>query len=165
MAQGNTAPDSGRGLHGEHWGFGRSASRDAALWQQGVEAQDLYDHALPPEVQARKAATDIENALEEARKLSAPQSSSGLDIRMERERSHWRDHLPEGTHRPDEVLSMESRHVLKAHAGMESGDDLSLSVGPELILKDEKNLSRSAPSNEKQPQSELGMGMQFKLGF
>jgi len=45
---------------------------------------------------------------------------------------------------------------------VDAGDDLNVSVGPELILKDEQ---RERAAANKQPDSALGMGMQFKLGF
>jgi hypothetical protein len=57
---------------------------------------------------------------------------------------------------------MQSRHVVRAYADVDAGDDLNVSVGPELILKDEQ---RERTAANKQPDSALGMGMQFKLGF
>ncbi len=39
---------------------------------------------------------------------------------------------------------------------------LSIRVGPELILKDEQ---RERANANKQPESALGLGMQFKLDF
>ena len=57
---------------------------------------------------------------------------------------------------------MQSRHVVRAYADVDAGDDLSIRVGPELILKDEQ---RERANANKQPESALGLGMQFKLDF
>lgn len=90
-----------------------------------------------------------------------PKGSLGLS--MENETTTWNVTPMREAMRPDEVQARDSRHVVRAFADMEPTDDLSISVGPELILKDEQHGAESAGSS--QPDSALGLGMQFKLDF
>ena len=90
-----------------------------------------------------------------------PKGSMGLS--MENETTTWNVTPMREAMRPDEVQARESRHVVRAFADLEPTDDLSISVGPELILKDEQHGAESAGSS--QPDSALGLGMQFKLDF
>lgn len=53
--------------------------------------------------------------------------------------------------------------MVRAYADLETDGDVSISVGPELILRDEQTRERN--SNTNQPDSVLGMGMQFKMDF
>lgn len=152
-----------KALHGEAWAFGQSSSRRDAIWQQGVPPESLRKHAVRDAGKHAKAvdtAPGIDNALDTAAK--AEKKKSSLGVRVDKESSSWREPLPMDATRPDESLPMESRHVVRAFADVEAGDDLSISLGPELILKDEYN-ERSVNNN--QPDSVLGMGMQFKLDF
>ena len=64
-------------------------------------------------------------------------------------------------HAPQEFAPFTSLPV-RAFADVDAGDNLNVRVGPELILKDEQ---RERAGANKQPESALGMGMQFKLGF
>lgn len=186
-------PASGA-LHGQPWAFGQSSDRKDALWQRGVPAQSLKRRAVrgvapqpgrqraargdarnrtssPPATVDRSGAmnTDsgIERALSDAEGGAASRSGqtqrAGLGMSMANETSTWcvtpgRDAL-----RPDETRARDSRHVLRAFAGVEPNDDLSIHVGPELILKDEQHSAESAGAS--QPDSALGLGMQFKLDF
>lgn len=186
-------PASGA-LHGQPWAFGQSSDRKDALWQRGVPAQSLKRRAVrgaapqpgrqraargdargrtspPPQTVERGGAmnTDsgIERALSDAEGGAASRSGqtqrAGLGMSMANETSTWcvtpgRDAL-----QPDETRARDSRHVLRAFAGVEPSDDLSIHVGPELILKDEQHSAESAGAS--QPDSALGLGMQFKLDF
>lgn len=186
-------PPSGA-LHGQPWAFGQSSDRKDALWQRGVPAQSLKRRAVrgaapqpgrqraargdargrtssPPATVDRSGAmnTDsgIERALSDAEGGAASRSGQtqrgSLGMSMANETSTWcvtpgRDAL-----QPDETRARDSRHVLRAFAGVEPSDDLSIHVGPELILKDEQHSAESAGAS--QPDSALGLGMQFKLDF
>ena len=96
-----------------------------------------------------------------ATQAAKPKGSLGLS--MENETTTWNVTPMREAMRPDEVLARDSRHVVRAYADMEPTEDLSISVGPELILKDEQHGAESAGSS--QPDSALGLGMQFKLDF
>lgn len=82
---------------------------------------------------------------------------------MADESSSWRESTPAQNTAPDENLPMESRHVVRAYADMAPSEDLSIGVGPELILKNEQRERPGSASH--QPESQLGLGMQFKLDF
>ena len=129
-----------------------------------MPVRSLHDRAVSKAGVKKKAmntAPGIDNALNEA--AGSKKKKSGLALSVENETSTWRERLPTETARPDEILPLESRHVVRAFADLETGEDLSISVGPELILKDEQNRDHSA--NNSQPDSALGLGMQFKLDF
>ena len=153
-----------KALHGNAWAFGQSDDRDAAIWRQGMPVRSLHDRAVSKAGVKKKAmntAPGIDNALNEA--AGSKKKKSGLALSVDNETSTWRERLPTETARPDEILPLESRHVVRAFADLETGEDLSISVGPELILKDEQNRDHSASNS--QPDSALGLGMQFKLDF
>jgi hypothetical protein len=57
---------------------------------------------------------------------------------------------------------MQGKRVIRAFADVDAGEDLSINVGPELILKDEQARQDSSST---QPDSAVGMGMHFKLDF
>lgn len=142
------------------WSFG-DANSSRKAWTSGIPAENLHRKALGE--QARRSnsvntATGISNALDTAAKKNR---ADGLHLNIDQESTSWRgQHLP-GHTSPDEHLPLESRHVVRALADVEAAEDLSISLGPKLILKNE-NQGRFA---DKSPDTELGMSMQFKLDF
>ena len=190
--QRQTQPEK-KPLHGQSWAFGQSEDRKDALWRRGVPAQRLKQRAVGAKGAqaggkaekttgatraAGKGAMDTENGIKSA--LSAAQSATAgggqaggapqgrkprgsVGLSMENETTTWNVTPMREAMRPDEVLARDSRHVVRAFADMEPAEDLSISVGPELILKDEQHGAESAGSS--QPDSALGLGMQFKLDF
>lgn len=151
------------GLHGRSWAFGQSRDRNAAIWREGVPSEDLHGRAVSGALdkKAVNTAKGISSALSgsaEAKKKKNP-----LGISMESEISTWREPLPSDGARADEILPLESRHVVRAYADLETDEDVSITVGPELILRDDQTRERN--SNTNQPESVLGMGMQFKVDF
>lgn len=173
-------------LHGQAWAFGASEDRNAAIWQRGVRATTLKQRAVssaargafggaaaPRKGQAAGAmdtGRGIDRALSTARSQTdsregtrGARAKGGLGLSMENETTTWNVTPMREAVRPDEVLARDSRHVVRAFADVEPTDDLSISVGPELILKDEQRGAESAGAS--QPDSALGLGMQFKLDF
>ncbi|ATD82270.1 MULTISPECIES: hypothetical protein [Desulfovibrio] len=146
-------------VHARAWTFREGSSLDA--WQaQGTPADNLHSRAVAPAGgKAVDTAKGIDSALNAA--SGAHKNKSALALSVEDESSSWREPGP-GCITPDENLSMESRHVVRAYADTTVGDDLSIGLGPELILRNEQ---RERPSSNKQPDSALGLGMQFKLDF
>ena len=66
--------------------------------------------------------------------------------------------------RPDELRPLERRHVVRAYADFMDSDDASLTIGPELMLKDEHNeWGKKSRPEENDPS--VGLGMQFSLDF
>ena len=150
-----------KGIHAPAWAFGGGAkSREA--WREGTNSSDLKKRAVGDNPAADKAVNtteSINSSLEGAQKKN--EHKNGMGVSVKQDDSAWR---PKGQHEieADENLPMQSRHVLRAYADVDAGDDLSIKVGPELILKDEQ---RERASANKQPESALGLGMQFKLDF
>lgn len=165
MARPSSGKDSRnrQGLHGRSWAFGHSSDRNAAIWREGVPSEDLHGRAVSGslEKKAVNTAKSISSALSGS--AQGKKKKNPLGISVESEVSTWREPLPTDGVRPDEVLPLESRHVVRAYADLETDGDVSISVGPELILRDEQTRERN--SNTNQPDSVLGMGMQFKMDF
>ena len=153
--------EKAKGIHAPAWAFGSGAkSRDA--WREGTTSKDLRKRAVgdnPAGDKAVNTTESINSSLEGTQVKNEHKSGMGLSVKQDD--SAWR---PKNLHEmeADENLPMQSRHVLRAYADVDAGDDLSIMVGPELILKDEQ---RERTSANKQPDSALGLGMQFKLDF
>lgn len=149
------------GVHGRAWAFGGGEqSREA--WRGGASTGDLQKRAVGAEASKSKTvntASGIDSALN-ATEGKTPQSGLGLSVGQDE--SQWRRKSSAEIEAPDENLPMQSRHVVRAYADVDAGDDLNISLGPELILKDEQ---RERAAANKQPESALGMGMRFKLDF
>ena len=151
-------------LHARDWTFSEGSSRDA--WQiQGMPTNNLQGRAVGSPVpknitpgQVVNTSKGIDSALSHAEKSK---KKGALALSVDDESSPWRESATSDK-TPDENLSMESRHVVRAYADTEVSEDMNIGLGPELILRNEQ---RERPSNNKQPDSVLGMGMQFKLDF
>lgn len=136
------------------WTFGQSTGRNAALWKKGVTAQDVKNRATSSHENKNKK--PAESAKEEKHGFKG-----GLSV--ESQKRTW-DTTPDKTRvRPDEMRYREGRHVFRAFTDVAPSDDLDINIGPELILKDEQTTSQL--SNSTQPDTVLGMGMNFKLDF
>lgn len=150
-----------KGIHAPAWVFGGKAqSRDA--WRGGTSTDELQKRATgddAPQQKAVNTTASINSALKGP--MAKEEHKSGMAVSVGQEDSSWR---PKGQHEfeADENIPMQSRHVVRAYADVDAGDDLSIRIGPELILKDEQ---RERAAVNKQPESALGLGMQFKLDF
>lgn len=89
--------------------------------------------------------------------------SSILHFSYDQEKTTWR---PAPSQRNsvvgDEALGLHEEHRLRAHTPLDDSEEIKITAGPELILKEQKH-NPSLDSN--QPDSELGIGMQFQYGF
>lgn len=157
-AAASSGPDS---IHGDAWAFGQSEMRNDAIWHRGVDG-DLVTKKTEPNQKKDSANTagGINSALDQAEKNSL-RGSVGMS--MNNESSSWKVAPEQKRLHPDETMFRDRRHVVRAYAGVKAGENLDISVGPELILKDEQHGSETA--NESQPDSQLGVGMRFKLDF
>lgn len=165
---GTTGAHKQKGIKTQSWKFGASESRKDALWRRSVNPREMRDRATPgskPKVPDNSVDTtgSIDSALQGQRTSGKTHHKDGLGMSWKREKSDWHSH-PNTLHEPDESLPVQSRHRVRAFADMDAGDDLNISVGPELILKDRQG-SPYATSKTEQPDSSVGMGMQFELGF
>ena len=148
--------------------FGQSSGRADPLWSRGEEGASIGRSSVAGETEEARGEKAIEEALAAARREQQGDparliGSYGLKVR--KEDSAWHeDPVHEKAPGADERLNLESRHVVGAYAGMKAGEDLSISVGPELILRDERKKMDNILSSDG-PDSALGLGMQFKLDF
>lgn len=157
-----------KGLHGQSWAFGHSTSRKEALWENGVGGETLQHRATGRKKgEAVGNTSSIEASLQREaarqKKDEEQRKRGALGMSLDTDDSVWRHETPTPPGRPDETLSIgSSRHTLRAFGGVES-DDLSISVGPEITVKDRDNQGHFAHSEE--PDSSVGMGLRFSLDF
>lgn len=163
-----TRKKKGKGLHGESWAFGHSASRKEALWESGVGGETLQHRATgggKGKAVGNTASIEASLQREAARqkKDEEQRKRGGLGMSLDTDESVWRPETPGGPDKPDETLSIgSSRHRLRAYGGVKS-EDLSISVGPEITVKDRDNQGHFSRSDE--PDSAVGMGMRFSWDF
>ena len=113
-------------------------------------------------VEKGKAVQAPAGKAKEAEREAEEKSRLGMTIR--RDDSVWRAELPSSEARPDELRPLERRHVVRAYADFMDSDDASLTIGPELMLKDEHNeWGKKSRPEENDPS--VGLGMQFSLDF
>jgi hypothetical protein len=158
----NSKEKSKKGVHAAEWVF-NDGSRSSDAWRDGVPSETLQKRAVGEQASKDKSvntASGINSALNAAGEQH--RRKGGMGVSVGQQSSAWREPVVPDHEAPDENLPMESRHVVRAYADMSNSDDLSISVGPELILKNEQ---RERATVNKQPESSLGMGMQFKLDF
>jgi len=148
-----------KSIHARPWAFDIPAKSDVRPWQHGESTKTLQEKAVIGKDGEKMVYTSstIDNTLQKANEQSG---RMGLSIRNES--SSLRESL-----RSDAVNSAENptrtgRHMVGAFVDVRSGDDLSIRLGPELILKDKQSLERS---DGNQPDSAIGLDMQFKLDF
>lgn len=150
-----------KALHGKPWAFGQSNARADAIWHTGLDGKEVTKNALPDQKpDAANTKGGINNALENASKKNL---RGNVGLSMGNETSSWKVTPEQKNIHPDETIFRERSHVVRAFADVKAGENLNISVGPELIIKDEKHAEESA--NESQPDSSLGVGMKFKLDF
>lgn len=135
----------------------RGAPREGGAGHGAMDTESGIDRALA----AAQAIADAEAA--EAAKDQHAKPKGSLGVSMKNSTTTWNVTPMREAMRPDEVLVRDRHHVLRAFADVEPTEDLSIRVGPELILKDEQHGAESAGSS--QPDTALGLGMQFKLDF
>lgn len=162
----NAAEHKQAGVHGDAWSFGQSGERNAPLWKNGVDANGIADHATHGvkrnrhKEDAADTSGGINSALNEAEKKRV---KGAVGMSMGHQSSAWKVTPDQKGDHPDETMYRDRRHIVRAYAGVKAGDDLNISVGPELILKDDRHGNETA--QEDQPNSELGVGMRFKYDF
>ena len=159
---GKNRGSKGTGIHAPTWAFdGGTPSRDA--WRAGTSTSDLQKRAVGEEAAKENSvntASGINSALNNAN--AKTDRKNGLAVSVGQDESAWRKKSQMEPETADENIPMQSHHVVRAYADVDAGDDLNVRVGPELILKDDQ---RERAGANKQPESALGLGMQFKLGF
>lgn len=150
------------------WTFGADAQ--SARWRQGISGAVLQHKAVvvkgktaaAPAVKAnrKKMNDDSERARSAVGESDRP--TSGVALSWERDITTWQPETPTKIRQAGEVFSLHQRHIVRAQA--RAGDrNASVSVGPEFILKDEKE--NALAKDPHVPDSTVGFGMQFMVGF
>lgn len=160
-AQKHAAPQEKTGLHSNPWAFGQSADRNSAIWVRGMAGGEISARAKP--ALPKKNAADTSKGINAALTRAGKKSATDVGLKMKNETSNWKVAPNQMGMGQDETIAREGRHVLGAYAGVNATDDFNITVGPELIIKDEQNVRESA--NASQPDTALGLGMNFKLDF
>lgn len=142
------------------WAFGVSSDREDAIWRKGENVDQINSRSRPkPRENSAANKEVIDRAL---RKAADSEKKSAFGLSVENSSTRWRVD-PDGARHAGEDMVRDKKHVLRAFAGVKAGDDLSVSVGPELIIKDESHGESSASAGE--PDSAFGLGMKFKYDF
>lgn len=141
------------------WAFGKSLDRGASLWHHGENAASILNKSRPtPQIppssgnNGQAAAADAET-----------RAKGRMGFSMKDEGQTWKVAPEQKKFRPDEEITRDRRHVLRAFADVRAAKDFNISLGPELILKDEQHSEGGAIAD--QPDSELGLGMKFQYDF
>lgn len=151
-------------VHAQPWVFGQSMDRNARLWHEGMNGDVIARK------KERKKTGNSDNSVNTSENMDQVLSDARKNVRKNRlgvtfknESSSWKVSPQQKSLRPDEDKVRDSRHVVRAYADMEAAKDFNISVGPELILKDEGHGEESAKAD--QPDSVLGLGMKFQYDF
>ena len=149
------------------WAFG--SDTQAARWQRGISGAELRHKAVV--VKGKTAAPAAraggeKPAGDSGRVRSAgagpDQPTSGVALSWERDITTWQPEAPTKIRQAGEVFSLHQRHIVRAQA--RAGDkNASVSVGPEFILKDDRG--NAVAKDPHSPDSAVGFGMQFMMGF
>lgn len=137
------------------WAFG--AGQSASAWgNRGVGGDELFRNALPEN--RKKFQGKGENS-----QTRSSRDTGGLKLSVDREDRRW-EAAPDSGLQPDEHKAMESQHRVRAFATVKD-QNLSVGVGPEVIVKDENQPHNVFTRNNNQPDVDAGVGMRFKLDF
>lgn len=137
------------------WAFG--TGRSASVWgNQGVGGDELFRNAVPQSNRASGNSNSTDAATARAR------SQSGLEVSVDREDRHW-DPAP-GSINPGESKALDSQHRVRAFATVQD-QNVSVGVGPEVIVRDESQPHTLFNKNTSQPEVDAGVGMRFKIDF
>lgn len=145
-------------VHAPAWAFGESLDRGASIWRNGENAASILNKSRP----APQAAASFGESRQSHGDAGMP-GKGRMGFSMKDEGQTWKVAPEQKKFRPDEEITRDRRHVLRAFADVEAAKDLNISLGPELILKDEHHSEGGAIAD--QPDSELGLGMKFKYDF
>ncbi len=141
------------------WTFGADAQ--SSRWRQGISGAELQHKAVV--ARGKKAAAPATKAGGVRSAGDGPdQPTSGVALSWERDITTWQPEAPTKIRQAGEIFSLHQRHIVRAQA--RAGDkNASVSVGPEFILKDDRE--NALAKDPHIPESTVGFGMQFMMGF
>lgn len=149
------------------WTFGADAQ--SARWRQGICGTELQHKAVvrgktaaAPALKAKRKKVNGDSGSVRSAGAGPDQPISGVALSWERDITTWQPETPTKIRQAGEVFSLHQRHIVRAQA--RAGDrNASVSVGPEFILKDDRE--NALAKDPHTPDSTVGFGMQFMLGF
>lgn len=141
-----------RGLHGA--GFGFETQRSKSYWNNnGIDGEDLMRHAVRNrKQQPAKAQSEKET--------QQPEKKRNMRFSVDSEKSDWRA-LP--GEKFGEDVNLKGQHRMRAFATSED-EDISLGVGPEVIVRDTQN-TKSYAQDPGQPDVDTGVGMRMQFNW
>lgn len=154
------------------WTFGADAQ--SSRWRQGISGAELQHKAVV--ARGKKAAAPAtkaggaksggvrpgDNGGVRSAGDGPDQPTSGVALSWERDITTWQPEAPTKIRQAGEIFSLHQRHIVRAQA--RAGDkNASVSVGPEFILKDDRE--NALAKDPHIPESTVGFGMQFMMGF
>ncbi len=146
---------SSRGLHGATFGF--ETQRSKSYWSNnGIDGEALMNHAVKS--RKKKSAQKPGTAVQQT--PSHPENKKGMQFSVESEKSDWRA-LP--GEKLGEDVGMKGQHRMRAFATSEE-DDLSLGLGPEVIVRDRQNTT-TYTQDPSQPDVDAGVGMRMEYSW
>ncbi len=146
---------SSRGLHGATFGF--ETQRSKSYWSNnGLDGEALMNHAVKS--RNKKSAQKPGTAVQQT--PSHPENKKGMQFSVESEKSDWRA-LP--GEKLGEDVGMKGQHRMRAFATSEE-DDLSLGLGPEVIVRDRQNTT-TYTQDPSQPDVDAGVGMRMEYSW
>ncbi len=147
-----------RGLHGASFGF--ETQRSKSYWNNnGIDGEDLMRHAVRNGKQ-KPAKAQSEKAQSEAKETQQPEKKRNLRFSVDSEKSDWRA-LP--GEKFGEDVNIKGQHRMRAFATSED-EDISLGVGPEVIVRDTQNI-KSYAQDPSQPDVDTGVGMRMQFNW
>ncbi len=161
-------PPAGASASG--WTFGADEAQ-TARWRQGISGAELQHQAVSGAGRrsgvsgaTARAGKRADDGKKSAMAAAAPSGGdrSGVYLSWERDITTWQPETPTRIRQAGEVFSLHQRHIVRAQA--RAGDkNASVSVGPEVILKDDND--KAVAKDPHSPDSAVGFGMHFMLGF
>ena len=150
------------------WAFGADAQ--SSRWRRGISGAELQHKAVVVKgktaaasaVKANRKKTNDDSERARSTVGESDRPTSGVALSWERDITTWQPETPTKIRQAGEVFSLHQRHIVRAQA--RAGDrNASVSVGPEFILKDDRENALAKEPHT--PDSTVGFGMQFMVGF
>lgn len=146
-----------KALAGGHWFQNEFMRRPPS--QSTIHGNQLQKNAILSSRDGTKAA---QAKPKKPLKPSSPLPGS-LQFSYDQTKASWSSSPKDNVLPNDENLGISEEHHLRAHTHLDQSENLDITAGPELIVKDRK-LNPSLKSSNR-VDSELGVGMRFNYKF
>lgn len=146
------------------WSFGRAPGEDAR-WQKGISGGSLPGRAVGGAAGKGAVADGRKKGREETPRAGKKhgEAGGGVMLSWEEDKTAWRADATRRPSRSDELFALHNHHVLRAQAYV-GDDNARLGVGPQAIIKS-GDADDALAKERNSPDSAVGFGMQFRIGF